>query len=155
MATATKSRRRVVVDPTPEEIAAECAVITARRLAEFDERANRREATEKAFRQRRRDQRRAQRKATLSVINDLQHRSPGLARALVLDEAEQSAMTPLAIMYAASDGKRDMTKADICNVDVGSLFALNAIPESDEDFYELGPIDPVTMPLRTVPASRH
>ncbi|WP_428305848.1 hypothetical protein [Lacipirellula sp.] len=42
---------------------------------------------------------------------------------------------------------REMSKADICNVDIGSLWVLNSIPDCDEEQYTLGAIDPETVDL--------
>jgi hypothetical protein len=42
---------------------------------------------------------------------------------------------------------REMTKADICNVDIGSLWVLNSIPDCDDEVYTLGDVDPETVDL--------
>lgn len=47
----------------------------------------------------------------------------------------------------APDEPREMTREDICNVDVSSLFALNIVPKRLSDRYTLGDVDPEAMDI--------
>jgi hypothetical protein len=42
---------------------------------------------------------------------------------------------------------QEMTREDICNIDLGSLFALNIVPKRLSDRYTLGDVDPEAMDI--------
>ena len=48
----------------------------------------------------------------------------------------------LPVPAAPKPEPREMSREDICNVDIRSLWVLNSIPECDDEQYTLGAVDP-------------
>lgn len=53
------------------------------------------------------------------------------------------------------EGWQEMSKADRCNVDIGSLLELNIVPKRLADRYSLGDVDPETMDVSADSLAEH